>query len=345
MLLKCLCPLYRGNRAGEAGETVSETSAHDTGHAAEQPHAHGAGHGHSHTHGAGSSLARLRIVFALTTLVLLAELAGSYLSGSLTLLADAGHMFVDCAGLLIALIAARLMNRPRTDKHTWGLARVEVVSAAIQASMLLVVCVAVAIEAVRRLLAPVTVTAPEMAVFALVGLVANLVGLLLLRGHAEQSLNMRAAFLEVLNDAIGSLAVLLAALVIALTGQVIADPIASLLVAALMAPRALRILGRSLEILLESTPEGLDLEKMREHILRQERVIDVHDLHVSNISSNNVNFTAHVTVEPDCFRDGGAVQLVHDIQECVGQHFPVPVGHCTIQLDSPEHRDHESLTH
>ena len=291
------------------------------------------------------ALPQLRFVLILSALVMVAEVVGAALSGSLTLLADAGHMFVDSAGLAIALFAAYLMRKPRTDRYTWGLARSEVISASVQASMLLVVCIAVTIEALRRFLSPETVDANQMIVFACIGLLANVIGIALLSGKKEASLNTRAAFLEVLNDAFGSVAVLAAAGVTMATGWVYADLVASLIVAALMAPRALRILVRCVKILMEGTPSELDLSEVRTHMLRETHVIDVHDLHVSSITSNNAALTAHVTIEPDCFTNGEAVSILHSLQHCVSEHFPLSVGHCTIQLDVPAHRDHEHLHH
>lgn len=302
--------------------------------------------GHPHNHGSEhSSLPRLVLVLALSATVMVAELIGSLISGSLTLLADAGHMFVDSFGLLIAVIAAKLMNRQASDRYTWGLARAEVISAALQASMLLVVCLVVTMEAISRFSNPPEVEAPLMAVFAAIGLAANILGILLLHSHQKDSLNTRAAFLEVLNDALGSLAVLLAAGITAATGWLAVDPIATLIVAALMAPRAIRILGHCLRILLEGTPDALDLTEVRGKILEHPHTIDVHDLHTSNISSSCIALTAHVTVERHCFSDGSAVKLLHDIQHTLGEEFAVSINHSTIQLDVAEHRDHEHLHH
>ncbi|MDY5589071.1 MAG: cation diffusion facilitator family transporter [Arcanobacterium sp.] len=301
---------------------------------------------HTHTHASDSTpVSRLLIVLVLSGSVMVAELVGAVISGSLSLLTDSGHMLSDSAGLAIALIAAHTMRRPRTDRFTWGFARSEVISAAAQAGILLVVCVAVTVEAAHRFIAPPEIHAQSMAIFAAIGLVANLIGLLLLRSHADSSLNTRAAFLEVLNDTFGSLAVLAAAAVTALTHWSYADPIATLIVAALMAPRAINMLIRCIHILLEGTPADIELAQVREHMLSQPLVIDVHDLHVSNISSNRVALTAHVTVDPEAFVDGSAISLLHSLQECASEHFPLHVDHCTIQLDVPAHRDHEHLEH
>lgn len=304
-----------------------------------------AAHGHGHDHTAGAPINALRIALALTATVFLAELIGAWWTHSLALATDAGHMFVDSVGLVIALITAYLMRRPRTDRYTWGLARAEIVSAALQAGILTTVCVIVTIESIARLINPPTVLAPQMAVIAAVGLLANIASLAVLHRQREHNLNMRAAFLEVLNDALGSVAVLIAAGVIALTNWQYADPIASLAIAALMAPRAVRMLATSVGILLDRTPSGLDLNDVRAHILAHEHVIDVHDLHITTIATGTVALSAHVTLPEDCFTNGCSITVLHELQDCLAKHFPISVRHCTFQLDVPEHRDHEDLHH
>lgn len=300
-----------------------------------------------HGHGASAhavSRRRLTSALAVTVLVLVAELIGAGITGSLALAADAGHMAVDSTGLVVALIATVLMSRPRDDRHTWGWERSEIIAAALQAGMLVVICLMVAWEAVQRLLAPGRLDAGPMLVIGVIGLVANVVSLLILSGGRTESLTMRAAFLEVANDALGSLAVIVAATLALTTGWHGGDAVASLLIAVLMAPRAAAMLRRSLRILMEETPEGLDLAVVRDHILSVPGVDDVHDLHVTTIATGIVSLTAHVTVSPST-SDRAGIKIVHTLQECVAQHFPVPVAHATFQVDSPEHRDHEALNH
>lgn len=302
-------------------------------------------HGHGHDHApAGTSRGRLSAALAVTGTVLVAELVGASLTGSLALAADAGHMAVDSMGLVIALIAAHLVARPRDDRHTWGWARSEVVAAALQAGMLAVICVTVAWEAVQRLLRPGVLEPAPMLVIGVIGLVANAASLAILSGGRGDSLNMRAAFLEVANDALGSLAVIVAAVLAMATGWSGGDAVASLLIAVLMAPRAVALLRRSLAILMEETPRGLDLADVRSHILAVPGVRDVHDLHVTTIATGTVSLTAHVTVDPDL--DQAAHEgILHTLQTCVATHFPVSVGHATFQIDLPAHRDHEVLAH
>jgi cobalt-zinc-cadmium efflux system protein len=327
-------PAASGDGASGGGAPASAGPSHAPSHEDD---------GHSHSHGS-SSRTRLALALLVTMSVLVAELVGAAVSGSLSLAADAGHMLVDSAGLVIALVAAHLMTRPRDDRHTWGWARSEVVAAALQAGMLAVICLMVAWEAVNRLLAPTPLEPVPMLVIGIVGLAANVVSLGILAGGRGESLNMRAAVLEVANDALGSVAVILASVLALATGWDGGDAVASLFIVALMAPRAFALLRRSLRILMEETPESLDLSQVRTHILALPAVRDVHDLHATTIATGVVSLTAHVTVDEDA-TEHECRDLVHTLQTCVATHFAVPVAHSTFQIDSPGHRDHEVLAH
>ena len=309
------------------------------------------GHGHRHGHGAGHGAGhgpgdrrRLAVVLAITSTVLVVEVVGAVVSGSLALLADAGHMLTDAAGLLIALIAATMTSRPASSKRTWGYQRAEVLAATLQAAVLLAVGVFVLFEGVRRLLEPPEVASTAMLVFGVVGLAGNLLSLLVL-SRGTRNLNMRAALLEVANDALGSVAVLVAAAVIALTGWVRADAVVSILIGALILPRTLRLLRETTEVLLESTPRGLDLDDVRAHLLEVDHVHAVHDLHASQIATGLPVLTAHVVVDDECFQDGHAPQMLDQLQACLAQHFPVAVEHSTFQLEPAGHAAHETHTH
>ena len=309
------------------------------------------GHSHGHSHEPGSASPtdhrrRLAIVLALTATVLVAEVIGAVISGSLALLADAGHMLTDTAGLVIALIAATLAMRPATAKRTWGYRRAEVLGATLQAAALLAVGTYVFIEGIRRLFEPPEIATTPVLVFGLVGLVANVIGIVILtRGGRSDNVNMRAAFLEVLNDTLGSVAVLVAAGVIAFTGWQRADAIASLVIAALIVPRTLKLLRETVSVLLETTPPGLDLDDVRRHLMAVPHVLEVHDLHASQITSGLPVLSAHVVVEDSCFRDGHAPQILDQLQDCLTGHFTVSVEHSTFQLESPTHAAHELAAH
>ena len=323
-----------------ASSHIDEAVAHSHGHAHSPGGGHG-GHSHDHSHSSASAT-RLGWALAVTGAVVAAELLGAFWSGSLSLAADAGHMVVDASGLVIALIAARLMRRPRDEKRTWGWARSEVLAAALQAGMLLAISVIVAWQAVWRLVSPPPVEAAPMLLVGVVGLVANVISLAILAGGRDANLNMKAAFLEVTNDALGSLAVIVAAGAEWALGWTRADAIASLLIAALMAPRALALLRRSLAVLMEQAPATVDVTELRAHMLGVDGVLGVHDLHVAAVSSHLVTVTAHVTVTREA--DGPTRdRIVHELGECACHHFPI--AHSTFQLECPQHASHEHMEH
>ncbi|WP_072313079.1 cation diffusion facilitator family transporter [Agrococcus sp. Marseille-P2731] len=306
------------------------------------------GHGHAHgaAHGAdASSTTRIAVAFGITATLLIAQVIGSILTGSLALLVDTVHMLTDVAGLGVALAAQWLLRRPPRGRRTWGLVRVEVLAAAAQAAALLIVALVVVIEGVRRIGEPTDVPGPLLLVFGVVGLAGNLVSLAVLASGRGASLNLRAAFLEVLNDAIGSVAVIAAAIAIWVWGFQQADLIASALVAALIVPRSIVLLRDAGRILLESAPEELDLDDVRSHLLELEHVLSVHDLHASTLGTGVHQLTAHVVVEEACFTDGHAPRILDALQECAAEHFPLSLEHATFQLEPPSHTAHEPHLH
>ena len=219
---------------------------HESGHL-HHAEAHADHHGHHHHDVSQVSINRLWVVLGITLVVFLAEVIGAVISGSLALLADAGHMLVDSAGLAIALVVAIISRRPRSDRFTWGLARSEVISAAFQAGMLVMVCISIVTEAFERLTHPTGID--------------PLFALLLVR---KENLNLRAAFLEVSADSLSSVAVIVAAGITWYSGETRVDILLSFLIAAIMAPRALSLLKSSTVILLERTPQDLDLQEIRD---------------------------------------------------------------------------------
>lgn len=309
----------------------------------------GGGHGHAHGLAAAGGDGRHRrvllVVLGITAANFVAQLTGAILSGSLALVADAGHMLTDVMGLALAVTAASLVGRAGSHRRTWGFRRAEVLSAAAQAVVLTGVAVFVIVEGIRRLVHPPEVDAPTMLVFGIVGLVGNGIGIALLAADRSADLNMRAAFLEVVNDALGSVAVVVAAVVIATTGWLRADAVVSLLVGALILPRAVSILGDAGSVLLESTPKGLDLAEVRRHLLEARHVHDVHDLHASQIATGLPVLSAHIVVDESCFSDGDLPQLLDHLQQCVADHFPVSVEHSTFQFEPVSHSDHEPSRH
>ncbi len=299
----------------------------------------------AHDHAVSSSRGRLAIAFGITATVLVAEVAGAILTGSLALLADATHMLTDAGGLAIAFIAATLALKPPSSRRTFGFARAEVLGATAQAAILLAVGIFVLVEAVRRLFEPPEIVGPQLLIFGVIGLLGNVASIAVLASARRSNLNVRAAFLEVVNDALGSVAVIVAAIVIALTGFQFADAIAAIFIGVLIVPRAIILLRDAASVLLESTPKGLDLDDVRDHILELEHVRSVHDLHVTQIATGLPILTAHVVVDDECFHDGHAPELLTQLQACVAEHFAVAVEHSTFQLERASHGETEHPTH
>ncbi|MFI9227534.1 cation diffusion facilitator family transporter [Streptomyces rimosus] len=307
-------------------------------------HDHGAGGRAGGGAGSGTAAAayrgRLRGALALTSGVMVAEIVGSAVTGSLTLLADAGHMATDVVGLVMALTAIRLANRPPSPQRTFGLARAEILAAVANALLLFGVGGYVLVAAVPRFFEPVEVEGGTAMVFGVVGLLANLVSLgLLMRGQRD-SLNVRGAFLEVMADALGSVAVIVAALLVTLTGWSAADPIASIVIGLMIVPRTWKLFRESLDVLLETAPKGVDMTEVRAHLLALPGVADVHDLHAWTITSGMPVLSAHVVVAPEALDAMGHEKLLHDLRGCLAGHFAVE--HCTFQLEPDGHTAHEA---
>jgi cobalt-zinc-cadmium efflux system protein len=295
------------------------------------------GHDHGHLALTGSQRHRSRLVIALvvTVVAMLVQTVGALLTGSLALLSDAGHMLSDAAALVIALVATWLAGRPATHRWTFGWQRAEVLAALVNGVVLLVVAVLVAVEGVRRLAVPTEVAAPGMLIAATVGLAANGVSLALLRQGQRESINVRGAYLEVLGDLIGSVAVIVAGVVILLTGWTTADALASLAIAALIAPRALSLLRSVAKVLLEGTPEDLSLTELRTHLEGVDGVRAVHDLHAWTITSGVPVLSAHVVVDDRVLAPAQFCRVLDAVQECARGHFDVE--HSTFQIEPAAH--------
>jgi cobalt-zinc-cadmium efflux system protein len=307
----------------------------------------GAGHdhGHGHTHGATGTAAAahrgtLRIALSITIAVMLVEIAGGVLANSLALVADAAHMATDALGLGMALLAIHFANLPPSGNRTFGYARAEILAALANCLLLLGVGGYVLYEAVQRFVTPAGTDGGLMIVFGLIGLVANSVSLTLLMRGQKESLNVRGAFLEVAADALGSLAVMISAAVILLTGWQAADPIASLAIGLLIVPRTVKLLRETLDVLLEAAPKNVDMDEVRAHILALDGVEDVHDLHAWTITSGLPVLSAHVVVDSELLSAIGHEKLLHELQGCLGDHFDVE--HCTFQLEPGGHAEHEA---
>jgi cation diffusion facilitator family transporter len=305
----------------------------------------GAGHTHAPTAGTASAeqRRRLAVVLGLTVAMLAAEVVGSVFSGSLALLADAGHMATDAAGIALALGAVTLAQRPARGRRTFGWQRAEILAAVLNGLLLLAVAIYVLVAAVQRIGHPPTIGSTLMLVVASVGLVVNLLSLAVLHRGRDASLNVRGAYLEVLGDALGSVAVIVAAVVIAATGWVAADVVASVAIGFLVLPRAWHLLREAFDVLLEAAPRGVDLEQVRAHMVEVDGVLGVHDLHAWTITSGLPVLSAHVVVTQEALGGGHGGRVLDALCACLGTHFDVE--HCTFQLESETHSAHEFPVH
>jgi len=292
---------------------------------------------------AGAHRKRLGVVLAITGAVFMAEVIGGLISGSLALLADAGHMLTDASGLVLALIAASLATRAATIRRTFGWQRAEVLAALANALLLVGIGVWVLIKAIDRLRSPSEVETGLMLIVAVVGALANTAGLLILRRGQADSLNVRGAYLEVLGDLLGSVAVIVAAILIMLTGWYQFDAVASLLIFAMIVPRAWSLLREVVDVLLEATPRGVDLVAVREHIRGVTGVVDVHDLHAWTITSGTPVLSAHVVLADEVWERGGAPAVLDRLTDCAMTDFGTV--HVTFQLEQATHLAHEGATH
>jgi cobalt-zinc-cadmium efflux system protein len=299
-----------------------------------------------HAHGVtatGRHRQVLVAVLALTAAVAIAEVVGAVITDSLVLFADAAHMAADVAGLGLSLLAAYFATRPATNRRTFGYARAEILAAMANAVLLLAMAGFILYEAIRRLVAPADIGSGLLIVFGVIALAANAVSLVLLRQGQAESLNLRGAFLEVASDTLGAAAVIVTGVIIATTGFARADPIASLVVGLLILPRTWRLLRETVDVLLEASPRGMDLNEVRRHMTTLTGVRDVHELHVWTITSGLPVLSAHVVVDPEFFDDGRCFGMLDRLQDCLRGHFDVE--HSTFQLEPAGHAAHERPMH
>ena len=303
--------------------------------------------GRDHEHGPGTAASmqrgRLTLVLGITVTILAVEIVGGVLAHSLVLIADAGHMATDAAGIGLSLLAVWFANRPASEVRTFGYQRAEILAAVVNAVLLFGVGAFILVEAARRLMHPETATPSLMVVFGVVALAGDAASLALLRRGQGQSLNVRGAFLEVLSDLLGAAAVLVAAAVIAGTGYQRADALASIFIGLLILPRTVKLLRDAVDVLLEATPKNVDLAEVRSHICDTPGVLDVHDLHAWTITSGIPVLSAHVVIADAVLADGGGAPVLDRLAECLAGHFDVE--HCTFQLEPASHRDHEHAVH
>ncbi len=309
-------------------------------------HDHAAAHSgaaHSHVLAIDADRRYLRIALALLGGFLVGEIIVAVIADSLALLSDAGHMLTDVGAIAASLWAMHLAARPAGGRMTFGLKRAEILSAAGNGITLLVVSGIVTFEAIRRLIHPPEVDGGVVLVVALVGVVVNIIATWVLARANRSSLNVEGAFQHIVTDLYGFLGTAIAGLIVLTTGFNRADPIASLVVVALMVRAAWGLLRESGLVLLEAAPGEVDLDDMLVHLREVDHVLDVHDLHVWTVTSALPALSAHVVVDRSCFLDGHAPQLLDQLQACVAGHFDVE--HSTFQLEPDTHADHETFAH
>jgi len=291
-----------------------------------------------HEHGAGRAASsagakhqsRLLLVLGLTATYVLAEVAGGLYTHSLALLADAGHLATDALGLAMALAAIRFAQRPATPAKTYGFYRAEILAALINGVALLGVAAYILVEAWQRLRQPAGVDALPMLVVACGGLLVTLTGVALLHAGAEESLNVKGAFLEVLSDLLGAVGTIAAALILLLNGWPLADPLVSVVIALFILPRAWGLLKSVVDVLLEAAPAGTDVPAIETALRSVPGVAATHDLHVWTITSGFVAMSGHLQT-----RGRPSADVLHDAQRLLKEHFKIE--HATLQVEQGNH--------
>lgn len=281
---------------------------------------------HAHTEG-GRNLSRLLIVLGLTSIYLVAEVVGGLLTNSLALLADAGHMLTDVAGLALAVLAIRFAQRPPTPQRSYGYYRAEILAALANGVILIGVSLYILYEAYQRFRSPPEVQSGTMLVVAGIGLLVNLAGMMLLRSGAGQNLNVKGAYFEVLSDLLTSIGVIIAAIVMLTTGWYYADPLISAAIGLFILPRTWRFIREATGVLLEGTPSGVDLGSVREVLSATSGVIEIHDLHVWSLTSGQHALSAHAVLA-DGSSHGDVLRELHNRAT-----RDLKMAHVTIQLE------------
>lgn len=293
------------------------------------------GHGHAPS-AAGGNKRGLAIVFGLTAAYLIVEVVGGLMTGSLALLADAGHMLTDVAGLGLALMAIRFAERPATPERTYGYYRVEILAALTNAVVLIGISLYILYEAWERFRNPPEVESGTMLIVAAVGLAINIVGIFILRKGSKESLNMKGAYFEVLSDMLTSVGVIIAGVIMLTTGWYYADPLISAGIGLFILPRTWVLMREAVGIVLEGTPSDVNLTAIREAVGRLPGVSDMHDLHVWTLTSGVNAMSAHVVVV-DAAMHGEALSAVHDV---ITKQFPI--AHVTVQIERAGWRECEA---
>ncbi len=290
-------------------------------------------HAHDHPHHEQRNRVRLIVVLALTVTYMLAEAIGGYLTNSLALLSDAGHMLTDAAALALALLAMWFASRPATMRKTYGYYRMEILAALINGVALVVIAILIGVEAFERMQSPEAVRGAEVIWIAVGGLAVNLVSAWLLHSARAESLNIHGAFLHIIGDALGSVGAIIAGILIWVWGWTLADALVSLLVCLLIVFSAWKLISESVNILLEGTPSHINVKALIDTLQSVAGVVNVHDLHVWTISSGKEALSAHVTIEASAVYQS----TLEALQAMLRSEYNI--GHVTLQLELPEESD------
>lgn len=295
----------------------------------------GSGHAHQ-VSAAGRNKKPLMIVFFLTFFYLIVEVIGGFWTGSLALLADAGHMLTDVAGVGLALLAIWFAEKPASPERTYGYYRVEILAALTNAIILIFISLYILYEAYERFKNPPEVESVGMLAVATVGLVINLVGVFILRSGSKESLNMKGAYFEVLSDMLTSIGVIIAGVIILTTGWYYADPLISAGIGLFILPRTWALLKDAVGVLLEGTPSDVNIASLREKLSKLEGVADIHDLHVWSLTSGVNALSVHAVLARG-FEHDDVLTRVH---ECCTIEFKI--GHVTAQTEREDFASHET---
>ncbi|MTD30106.1 cation diffusion facilitator family transporter [Planomicrobium sp. YIM 101495] len=299
------------------------------------------GHLHDHDHTHGNNKKTLWIAFAITTVFMIFEAVGGWLTNSLALIADAGHMLSDSISLLIGVLAFTFGERAADRMKTYGYKRFEILAAVFNGVTLVLVSLYIFYEAFHRFTSPEAIASGGMLIIAVIGFLVNvLVAWILMRGgDTKDNLNMRAAFLHVLGDLLGSVGAIAAAILIFAFGWMWADPLASVIVAVLILISGWRVTKEAVHILMEGTPKNIDLDEIVDVIIAVPGVCGVHDLHVWSITSGDHALSGHVVIE-DGITFTESQQLLRDVEKKLGAKR---IGHVTLQLEGKDHPHVESM--
>jgi cobalt-zinc-cadmium efflux system protein len=305
-----------------------------------QAHDHHHHHHHHHTAPAGSAqrTRRLGIVLALTSVYMVAEAVGGWMTNSLALLSDAGHMLTDVAAIALAMLAIWFGSRPAPPEKTYGYYRIEILAAFVNGVTLVVLALYIIYEAYERILAPPTVESGEMIAIATGGLAVNLVSAWILMGkhdHGPRTLNEHGAFLHVVGDALGSVGAIVAGLFMLFGEFYVADPIVSIVIAILIVYSSYELIREAVNVLLEGTPSHINIAAVKGAMLGIDGILDVHDLHVWSITSGRDALSAHVV----CDDDGFTKEKLEAVRRALRSQFGI--GHITIQLETPDFQEEE----